>query len=279
MVKHKALLIGINYIGSSSALNGCINDVKNVRVYLGERFAKIQDVHLDVVNQEVVAQDDELVVATLTDDQVGRHRPTRQNILMAFEWLIEDTQPGDKRFLHYSGHGSQVFDVSGDEKDNKDETLVPVDYQQAGMIIDDDVRRLLVDPLPQGAQLHVILDGCHTESGLDCPFVYDCDHSLLCRSHKLVACVDCHYPETKCDVVSWSGCMDSQTSADAYIKGAFAGALTSTFLEILHDEAQDKSYGALMARLQDTLKQRKYTQRPQLASGKPLDVNDKFDLF
>ncbi len=73
--------------------------------------------------------------------------------------------------------------------------------------------------------------------------------------------------------------MDSQTSADAYIKGAYSGALTATFLEILRDTNQDKSYGALMARLQDTLKQHKFTQRPQLASGKPLDVTDKFDLF
>ena len=30
----KALLIGINYIGTSSALNGCINDVENIKRYL-----------------------------------------------------------------------------------------------------------------------------------------------------------------------------------------------------------------------------------------------------
>ena len=33
MIK-KALLIGINYVGSEYELSGCINDVKNVRQFL-----------------------------------------------------------------------------------------------------------------------------------------------------------------------------------------------------------------------------------------------------
>ena len=30
----------------------------------------------------------------------------------------------------------------GDERDGKDETLIPVDYQKAGMIKDDELRRV-----------------------------------------------------------------------------------------------------------------------------------------
>jgi hypothetical protein len=33
---HRALLIGINYPGTSASLKGCINDVNNVRKYLQE---------------------------------------------------------------------------------------------------------------------------------------------------------------------------------------------------------------------------------------------------
>ena len=38
-------------------------------------------------------------------------------------------------YLSYIGHGGQVKDRTGDEKDGMDETLVPVDYQTAGQII------------------------------------------------------------------------------------------------------------------------------------------------
>lgn len=35
------------------------------------------------------------------------------------------------------GHGGSVRDTNGDEADNMDETLVPVDYTKAGQITDD----------------------------------------------------------------------------------------------------------------------------------------------
>jgi hypothetical protein len=36
-----------------------------------------------------------------------------------------------------------------DEADGQDETLVPVDYQSAGMIVDDEIFDMLVAPLPK----------------------------------------------------------------------------------------------------------------------------------
>ena len=41
-----------------------------------------------------------------------------------------------------SGHGGQVKDVSGDEDDGNDECVYPVDFKQAGQIIDDQSRSL-----------------------------------------------------------------------------------------------------------------------------------------
>lgn len=37
------------------------------------------------------------------------------------------------------GHGGSVRDTSGDEADNMDETMVPVDYTKAGQITDDEI--------------------------------------------------------------------------------------------------------------------------------------------
>lgn len=44
-----------------------------------------------------------------------RQQPTRQNILEAMKWLVGGAQPNDSLFFHYSGHGGQAKDVSGDE--------------------------------------------------------------------------------------------------------------------------------------------------------------------
>lgn len=43
-----------------------------------------------------------------------------------------------------SGHGGQTKDLDGDEGDGYDEVIYPVDYKQAGHIVDD-VRAPLLD--------------------------------------------------------------------------------------------------------------------------------------
>ena len=79
---------------------------------------------------------DDMVI--LTDDQhnmVGQ--PTRANIIRAMNWLVQDAQPNDSLFFHYSGHGGQTADLDGDHIDGYDDTIFPVDFKQAGQIISD----------------------------------------------------------------------------------------------------------------------------------------------
>ena len=69
MVK-KALLIGINYIGTRSQLSGCINDVHNMHAFLQEQgYTEFQ---------------------ILTDEHGHELKPTRANILAALAWLVTD---------------------------------------------------------------------------------------------------------------------------------------------------------------------------------------------
>jgi len=35
------------------------------------------------------------------------------------------------------------------------------------MVVDDELNRLLVNPLPQGVRLHAIIDACHSGTALD----------------------------------------------------------------------------------------------------------------
>ncbi|WWC85156.1 uncharacterized protein L201_000013 [Kwoniella dendrophila CBS 6074] len=118
----KALLIGINYFGTSAELSGCINDVHNVQKFICERYGYRP---ADIV--------------ILTDDSNDpRTMPTRDNIIKGMKWLVQGAQRDDALFLHYSGHGTQTEDLDGDEGDGDDEAICPVDYETAGLIIDDD---------------------------------------------------------------------------------------------------------------------------------------------
>ncbi|OLP78982.1 Metacaspase-1 [Symbiodinium microadriaticum] len=105
-----------------------------------------------------------------------------RNISAALQWLVKGAAAGDHLLFHYSGHGSQRRDSSGDEADGKarclvgrcsyapltqnpslaaeDETIVPCDFNRSGMIADDELRRMLVDGLPKGCRLTVIMDCC-----------------------------------------------------------------------------------------------------------------------
>lgn len=316
---NRALVVGINYKGTSSALNGCIQDTVNILSYLKDRFQAVHEVRLVTekeVSTDVSDQKDttlysivqhmrkkfehqasvdqvthlthdeykkmsnldmaksSLEVLILTDDQVGAHCPTKANILKGFKWLIAGATADSHLFLSYSGHGSHQRDTNGDEEDGEDESLVPSDYKTAGMLVDDEIRRVLIDPLPEGANLRLIIDACHSATCSEQKFLYDVGYT-----GEMVRKTDYKAKETAANVVCWSGCFDAETSADAFINGTFNGALTYTLMEIMRDVQQDKSFESVYQKLREMLKKRRFDQHASLSSSSPLDLKAKFDLF
>lgn len=153
----RALMIGINYIGQDGELSGCHNDVGNMMEY-------IKDVH----------GFPESNITLLMDD--GQHtEPTFENIMNAYKTLVASSQAGDAVFCHYSGHGGKIRDESGDEADGYDETLVPLDYESAGQIRDDDLFQALVGEMPAGVTVTCIMDCCHSGTVLDLPYHFVAD--------------------------------------------------------------------------------------------------------
>jgi len=154
----RAVLIGINYTGQKGALKGCHNDVFNLYTYIQDQYG---------------FQDEDITV--LADD--GDHpAPTKQNILSTYHDIIRKSRPGDSIFLHYSGHGTKVKDLNGDEDDGYDEALVPVDSNRGGgVIIDDDLYDILVKGLPAGVHVVALMDCCHSGTVLDLPYIFKAD--------------------------------------------------------------------------------------------------------
>ncbi|KAI0750563.1 caspase domain-containing protein [Irpex lacteus] len=291
--KKKALCIGINYFGQSAELKGCINDANNVKRFICTYFGYKSD---DIV--------------MLTDDsQNPRQIPTKQNILQAMQWLVRDAQPNDSLFFHYSGHGGQTKDLDGDEADGYDETIYPVDFNDSGHIVDDIMHDIMVKPLPPGCRLTAIFDSCHSGSALDLPYIYSTEGkvkepnlaaeagqgllsavtsyargdmgSVFSSVSGLIktasgggARADKKARATKtspADVISFSGCKDSQTSADTVEAGQSTGAMSFAFISVL-SQNQQLSYQQLLINIRTILKQ-KYSQKPQLSASHPMDVN------
>lgn len=138
----KALLTGINDYRSISDLRGCVNDVRNIERLLGDEFGFSAG-----------------AIRVLTDDEV-----TKEKIEREWRWLVNGAQRGDRLLFHYSGHGSHTVDEDGDEDDGTDELmcLYDMDFDDPHTyLLDDDLYRL-TRGVPDGAELTVILDCCHS---------------------------------------------------------------------------------------------------------------------
>ncbi|ARF09604.1 caspase domain protein [Indivirus ILV1] len=257
----KCLLIGINYSGSSSQLNGCINDSENIKTLLvsGGYF-------------------NENNITMMNDNLQGNLYPSKENILKQFSEIVKFANSNkDKQvqiFVAYSGHGTSVLDENGDENDGYDEALCPIDYLDAGFIIDDDIKANFVNALPSNSKLLMLVDACHSGTMLDLKYEY-------LANNKNTYSVHSKNSETKCDVVSISGCRDNQTSADAWEYDLYdkrkegQGAMTASFISCYN---KNISYYTLVTKIREWLKKKQYTQVPQLTSGKLIDINSKFIL-
>lgn len=111
-------------------------------------------------------------IMILMDD--GEHTiPTYANIMNAYKRIVQQSQPGDSVFLHFSGHGAQILDKSGDEDDGFDETLIPVDFQTSGHIVDDTLCDEIVKKMPKGVLVTALMDCCHSGTVLDLPYYFN----------------------------------------------------------------------------------------------------------
>ena len=133
--------------------------------------------------------------------------------------------------------------------------------------------------VPSGSRLYVILDCCHNGTGCDIRYKYE-DFSLLLRPAtartspvwrtQQKAFVQGKYTDTVGEVYMISGCRDEQTSADAYINNAFAGALTYAIFAILRaNQAAIRTYSwsALLRDVRYFMRANRYDQIPQLMTG------------
>ncbi len=256
-----ALLVGCNYIGTDYELNGCINDAIMLRKYLIEKRGYSPE-----------------NITMLRDDNELFSKPTKQNIVDGLNNLIKkanDDNTTKEIFFAFSGHGTYIKDTNKDERDGKDEVVYTLDDKY---LVDDELRTILLK-LDKTVTMYAIMDCCHSGTIVDLPYVYTISGGKVILSENNSTQYKSFLGKKICMI---SGCLDNQTSADAYgmyvanpsdpeeyrisNSNLAGGALTANLLYILYNNPRiDISESLPLVRL--TLKMLKFTQFPLLSTS------------
>lgn len=239
----KAILFGLNYKYCPKAtLNGCINDVQMMSKYL---------------------QDELSIPVTVFTDEADRDACSGVGIVQRLSELATASyrENLDFAWIHYSGHGCFVIDKSGDERDQRDECLVPSDFERSGFILDDTIGDILGSFNPN-TRVVCVFDCCHSGT------IGDVKYSWEGPQNAIVENILCN---VDAKVITISGCLDTQSSADAYnVLGdkKFSGALTACLLSTLRETGATgrRNVFMLVDVLRKKLSQLHFEQVPKLCS-------------
>lgn len=272
----RALLIGVNDYTRGPAhwdLRGCENDVAMTRELLVTKFGFPEENIKVLLSGEATAEG---IRAAIED------------------WLVDRSQPEDIVYFHFSGHGSQLKDMDGDEDDGRDEMICPADMEQGKVesVISDDQLQALLARIPAN-NVTVVLDACHSGTGTrdltrsrarfvefepglgpgtraivvsaadqPAPAVFP-EKPAVDSAHKLSGSGGMEGGGKRQVIIS--GCRAEQTSADAFIdEGFYAGALTYNLIENMKKAPPDMTYRELLEQVVRDIKAAKYTQTPQV---------------
>ena len=241
----RAVLVGINYETNSNArLYGCINDIYN-----------ISDVLVDAFGYRL-----ENITKLRDDSHHASLQPTRANILTRLAQLVRDSANCEEIWFHYSGHGAQIYDRNGDERDGLDEIIVPVDYATNGIIVDDEIFNIL-----RFSRCRTILlfDSCN--SGTICDLQWHFDYV----NNGQVKVLNTSRVLANPNIICFSGARDNQYAADAYSRDQrqSVGAFTQSFLTCLRQNNINVEVMRLHTDICAYLQRVGFSQVPTLSSS------------
>ncbi len=249
-----ALFTGINKYKNypEDTLRGCVADANDLRqlIQMGLQFTMDE-------------------CAILTDGMA-----TKQGLLSGLNLLVQELQTGNlgRAIWTFSGHGTQVPDLDGDEPDGMDEALCchdiaekDGDWDRTTILVDDEISQIL-SVLPITCLLEIIFDCCHASTGL----------KEMGRRHAAARYIPNPLAENPApallgrrlmqqrrqqNVVLWAACRADQTSADAYIASGWHGAFAYYFCKLW---TLDKPRSVLLQDVTQALKTEGYSQVPTI---------------
>ncbi|PIL23463.1 hypothetical protein GSI_14774 [Ganoderma sinense ZZ0214-1] len=171
-IVREAVLVGVGYFTNKTLMD--------------EDFPILAGAHKDTMNLSRLLtkrygyKHEDITILVDSEDAPPESWPTRQNIIDAMEKLVAGKQAGDHIVFSFSGHGCQIEAlIEGDEEDDMDEILLPInvtvdrqskDYY-VDFIRDNEIRDIFVNKLAPGVHCSLIFDCCHSGTASDLPNV------------------------------------------------------------------------------------------------------------
>lgn len=245
-----ALLIGINYVGTSNELKNCINDVENMKKILIEKYG---------FKEENI---------TLMTDNTNT-KPTKANIIIAIKKLCSTV---GSLFFHYSGHGvvaqgGRAINTLSVQRGNTRQTemICPLDFTTAGMIYDHDLRSFM-DTIPASSYLTAIMDCCHSEDIFSLTYNVEISLEGKCILSKIAS-----LSETTGKIILLSACRSDEVDEDG-VSGD--GALTASLLHLL--DGSDITCQELLEGVSTYFRKEGFTQLPCMSFGRYQPLSSAF---
>ncbi len=256
--RFNALLVGINYIGTPNELDGCINDVNNMKKLLIESFGFTEE-----------------NIIMLTDNTAIL--PTKENIINELTKLIKNAVSGDRIFFGYSGHGTTSPNTNGTELSGRDQILIPIDAKSISQcIMDDELNSICRNNISAGVNMFGLIDACYTGTIFDLKYNYMTDAVTTNNTFSITVNPSINVIG-KGQIMILSGSKDDQKSADASVKDGsvtiYTGAMTYSFLRTISSLSVNVTLQNIMSNMRIILTQNKFTQVPQLSSDSLIDIS------
>jgi len=259
MIRH-GLKIGIDYRGTANRLAGCIADSESWRGLFDP-----------ICNGGLL--------------KLQEQSATKRNMVEAIKAITAVCPQGsDHEFIiTFSGHGTYRHGATG-EADGRDEAICCFDFQQGGLLWDNEIALLL-----QGSQGLFITDCCHSAT-LTRTFVADSPDAIRPRfipfdqiTEGLMQCEICKLTEGADNnraqarsirdasgaipgIVHLAGCLDNEFSYDANFGGKPNGAMTYFAIESYRQLPQGANYQQWIDLIQRKLPKPQYPQNPQMTA-------------
>lgn len=293
-LKKKALLVGINDYESIRDLKGCHNDVTNYRSILLNYFG--------FTNKDIrVLIDDRATAYSIQERMEWLKKDMDIGDKIFFQFSGHGSQIRDR--------DNETEELA----DGKDEILCcwGMDWD-SGYIVDDYINNWLYQ-VKRGVTVDMVLDCCHSGVGAPTTDFQPADfiaqtlgpftpyeESKDVRSRYLPPPLDIELRSMDEDLyvkrigvnnfdarvsflteqtkvvpkhAIWSGCGESQTSADAMIRGSYNGAFSYYFCKHVRESGGKLSRIDLLTRVKDSVKHHGYTQIPELTCNSVYDSN------
>jgi len=196
------------------------------------------------------------------------------------EWLPSVVKPGDQVLVFFAGHGSQTWDINGDEEDGLDETFCPTDVTKGNTdkdILDDELNEWL-GKVPTNTV--VFMDNCHAGSGTRAATPYARPRSLARNvsadvakpANAARAGMTAETPTPR-NVLEIAAAQSNEVAVDAEWPGAngapatFGGAFTTTLVRNLWRAPRNSSYEDIYHMTVEDMKRQRFAQQPLLTKN------------